>query len=97
MEHKLPTGRLTPKSNDVLAKRQYTGGFGQPDGFGSILVVDIRRSGDACLTLHYRSDPSGGPPKMWSVMLDNEQRKNLGKFLSNESFDPTHIEEVKSD
>jgi hypothetical protein len=47
----METGNLTPKSNDTVLEIQYTGAFGQPDGFGSVLTCRIARSGDATLAL----------------------------------------------
>jgi len=85
---KLPSGNLTPRSNSDTFCRRYSGGFGQPDGFGSVLDVRVNKAGDLCFTLYYKTGfPSS--PNMWSVTLTNEQRKNLGAGISNPELDPT--------
>ena len=83
---KMKTGKLTPKSNNVMAARRYSGSFGQPDGFGSVLAVTIHNDGEIQLTLTWKSE-SASAERQWSVRLTNEQRKNLGHFLSTE-FEP---------
>ena len=79
------TGNLTPKSNDTVLYQKYTGNFGQPDGFGSILELKVNTNGDLCLTLHYTTL---GDKKMWSVMLNNEQREHMAEVISKENYHP---------
>ena len=78
----LPTGGLTPRSNNKEVSCRYTGGFGQPDGFASVLEVTVNRGGDLALTLHWTEKGIN----MWSVMLTNEQRKHLSGLIA--SYDP---------
>jgi hypothetical protein len=88
----LPTGCLTPRTNETQAERRYCGAFAQPDGFSSVLNADVRQDGSSCLTLHYRGVDDAN--RMWSIMLTNEQRKNLGEFLLRGGWDPVHWEDV---
>ena len=83
------TGGLTPRSNDGVGEMRFSGGFGQTDGFASVLIASVRRSGEACLTLHYTAN-SG--PMVWSVMLTNQQRYVLADFLR--SYDPVLWEAI---
>ena len=86
------TGNLTPKSNDTVKAMRFTGNFGQPDGFGSILTVRINKKGDAILTLHYISEGKEG---LWSVMLNQEQRFALSRLLSPATYEAIHFEEFQ--
>lgn len=83
----MKTGKLTPRANDTVSRIRFSGSFGQPDGFGSVLEADQRESGEVALTLFYKMNNSD---HMWSVMLTNEQRKALGKFLF--EYEPTLFE-----
>lgn len=67
-------GNLTPRSSDVVADMRFTGNFGRPDGFGSLLEVLVRRSGEVCLTIDSKD-------QTWSVELTSEQRRELAKLL----------------
>ena len=70
---------LDPKSNDTVVKARFSGGFGQPDGFESILTVSVNRHGNATFHLAYKivnTDQS------WAVILDNDQRRELIRLLS---------------
>lgn len=71
-------GTLTPRSNNEVEAMRFSGGFGQPDGFSSVLTASIRTSGEACLTLEYEN---GGHIHQWSVMLTDEQRNALSALL----------------
>ena len=53
---------------------RFSGSFGQPDGFDSILTAIVKEDGGLCLTLNYKCDYE---ERMWSIELDNEQRKVL--------------------
>lgn len=87
----MQTGKLTPRSAETVAEMRFTGGFGQPDGFASILSVNVRTSGEAYLTLDYRLDPKGDEHR-WSVGLTSEQRRALGRLLL--SYEPVLIEQT---
>ena len=56
----LPTGGLTPRSNNKEVSCRYTGGFGQPDGFASVLDVTVndRRRSRTDAALHNRLERS---------------------------------------
>ena len=87
----LPTGGLTPRSNNKEKAYRYSGGFGQSDGFASILDVKVNTAGELTLTLHYKMT-TDRESQFWSVMLSNEQRKHLAALL--DSYDPTLWEEI---
>jgi hypothetical protein len=80
-------GKLTPRTGSVVASMRFAGGFGQPDGFGSILNVAIRTGGDLCLTLNYKLHDH---ETFWAVELTNEQRKKLAEFIL--SYEPVLYE-----
>ena len=88
----LPTGGLTPRSNSKEVAYRYTGGFGQPDGFASVLEVTVNRAGDLALTLHHTSGLDNHA-HLWSVMLTNEQRKHLSGLIA--SYDPVLWEDMQ--
>lgn len=90
--NKFPTGKLTSRSNDTVAERRYSGDFGQPSGFGSVLEVRINKSGAVAFLLHYLA--FDGNPMMWCVNLTNEQRLNLSEFLSTKTFEPKLWEDM---
>lgn len=46
-------GNLTPRSNDPISSMRFSGGFGQPNGFASVLTASVNKASDACLTLDY--------------------------------------------
>lgn len=85
------TGTLTPRSNDTVNEMRFTGNFGQPDGFGSVLTVSIRKDGAVCLTLTWK-DLLGDEEKTWSVMLTSDQRPVLAQLL--DSYNPKLWEKV---
>ena len=87
----IPTGGLTARSNNSEVAFRYSGAFGQPNGFGSVLEVKVNSSGDLALTLHYKTDLDK-QDHLWSVMLTNEQRKHLAELLG--SYDPVLWEEI---
>jgi hypothetical protein len=84
-------GKLTPRTGSVVASMRFAGGFGQPDGFGSILRADIRTGGDLCLVLNYKLHDH---ETFWAVELTNEQRKKLAEFIL--SYDPVLYENIPS-
>ena len=86
----MQTGNLTPRSNNTIDEMRFTGNFGQPDGFDSVLVASVRKSGDACLTLTYCMDVGDREERIWSIMLTNEQRLVLAKLLN--EYKPTLYE-----
>jgi hypothetical protein len=86
-------GKLTPRSNNLVAAMRFSGGFGQPDGFASVLTVRINTAGELALTLCYRHDVGDRQEHMWSVTLTNEQRVELADFLS--LYEPTLWEQFK--
>ena len=84
-------GTLTPRSSDVVTEMRFSGSFGQPDGFGSVLVAGVRRDGNACLSLHYSTGHFGGKlDHFWAVELTGEQRKALAALLV--SYEPRLFE-----
>lgn len=87
-------GNLTPRSNDTIDEMRFSGGFGQPDGFASVLTVRVNRAGEAYFTLCYRKDfHVDRNEDMWSVGLSNEQRMVLSSMLG--AYKPTLYEVIK--
>lgn len=86
------TKNLTSKSNDSVIEARFTGSFGQPDGFGSVLTLIINKAGNATLTLNYKDVDN--IERMWSVMLDNEQRRKLANMLTTYEPSFTAIDKV---
>jgi len=84
-------GTLTPKSNSCVDAMRFSGAFGQPDGFASVLDVTVNQGGEACLTLTHRVNYD---EKVWSVMLTDSQRNALAAMLGEyksrtfERYDP---------
>lgn len=76
-------GTLTPKSNSVVEEMRFSGNHAiGGGGHGSVLVADIRKSGEACLALYYSTGSFDDKlDHFWAVMLTNEQRKALAEFL----------------
>ena len=72
------TGKLTPRSNDCVRAMRLSGGFGQPDGFASVLDVKVNKAGEACFHLTYLIDYK---EHAWGVMLTSTQRKALAGML----------------
>jgi hypothetical protein len=87
------TGALTPRSNTTIQAMRFSGGFGQPDGFASVLIVRVAESGEVSLTLDYRTHPDTAYHQ-WSVQLTNEQRVTLANFLL--SYKPTLWESLSA-
>jgi hypothetical protein len=87
----METGKLTPKSNDTVCARRYTGSFGQPSGHGSILEAIVRRDGRLVLTVKTNLGD------MWTAELSNEQRKDFVAWAAPyepvlwEDIDPTSL------
>ena len=76
------TGKLTPRSNDCIKAMRFSGGFGQPDGFASVLDVKINQGGEVSFKLTYREVLlRGGVEHTWSVRLTDSQRKILAAML----------------
>ena len=86
-------GTLTPRSNDEIRAMRFSGNFGHPDGFESVLTVSIKKSGEVALTLEYKSN-CDNQINLWSVIrrffypsvsitlqLTDGQRNILGAFL----------------
>jgi hypothetical protein len=84
-------GKLTPRSADVIEAMRFSGAFGQPDGFDSVLTATVRRSGGVCFTLDYRIPPQDNDMR-WSVELTNEQRAAMAEFLG--QYKPTLCEKI---
>lgn len=85
----MKTGNLTPRTNKEIKSVRYSGGFGQPEGFASVLTVSVRQDGRASLTLMYDAENQ----KMWTVELTHEQRVHLASWLG--EYEPILHEEVK--
>ncbi len=85
----MKAGNLTSRTSDVVKAYRYAGPYAlHADGaISSVLTVSQRRSGNACLTLHYEGN------KMWSIELTDEQRIHLAKWLG--EYQPVLFEEVK--
>jgi hypothetical protein len=75
----MDTGNLTPRSADVVADMRFSGNFMQPDGFGLVLKVLVRRSGGVGLSLDYKS---ANGEQSWAVELSTEQRRELAQLLA---------------
>jgi hypothetical protein len=89
-------GTLTPKTNKVIEEMRFTGGFGQPTGFGSVLIASVREDGSACLSLHFSTGNfSGKFDHFWSVILTNEQRRALSELLAR--YQPRLFENTSGD
>jgi hypothetical protein len=61
-----------------VVKARYSGGFGQPDGFASVLTATVNKDGDLSLTLNYRVNSR---EEVWTVILTSEQRRHLASML----------------
>lgn len=94
--NKLPTGKLTPRSNEFVSGIRMTGAFGQPDGFGSVLRCIVTKDGSAQFTMYIRNEHRDGEQGIdfWTVALDNEQRCCLARWLSTTGHDPTLVEYI---
>lgn len=77
----MQTGNLTPRTNCTIDAMRFSGDFGQPDGFGSVLDVQVKKSGEVCFTLTYKMQPQSAEEHMWSVTLTEEQRRALAGLL----------------
>jgi len=88
------TGNLTPRCNSIVKALRFSGGFGQPDGFGSVLEASVCKDGRLVLTLVYKSGigPDAEHEHMWSVELTNEQRLALAQLAAD--YQPVLFEEV---
>jgi hypothetical protein len=75
MEH----GTLTSRSNGTVEAYRFTGQFGQPDGFGSVLTARVKTDGRLVLTLVYLSVDV---ERTWTVELDTYQRGVLGQLCN---------------
>ena len=91
----MKTGTLTPKANNIEDAMRFSGCFGQPDGFGSMLDVTVNTEGKACLTLTWKTDTSGGEEKRWSITLDSDQRNALASMLA--KYQPRTWERYKDE
>lgn len=74
---------MKTKSNNEIAAREYVGGFSpflrQPNKHS--LVVSHRQDGKVALTIFYQNGAAQPAQSMQSIMLNNEQKVNLAKFL----------------
>lgn len=89
----METGNLTPKSNNTVANMRFTGEFGQPGGFGSVLGVRLNNAGHVDFNICSRGW-NDDKEKSCHCNLNNEQRKALIKMLS--SHEPVLYENAKS-
>ena len=76
------------RTNNTVAEREYVGAF-QSAWLGSdkskhSLVASHREGGDLCLTIYHKT--ASGEQGLQSIMLTNEQKKNLAEFLT--SYEP---------
>ena len=89
----METGKLTPRSNDTIDRMRFSGGFGQPNGFGSVLEVIVNSAGDATFSLTYRMGvPHDDSERSWAIILTNEQRHILASMLG--AYKPRLYERV---
>jgi hypothetical protein len=84
-------GTLTPRSNTLVEAIRFTGAFGQPDGFGSVLLAEVKQDGRLVLTTTWKMDKDG-KEMTWTVELDNEQRKILAELAGR--YQPKLYEKV---
>jgi hypothetical protein len=83
-------GTLTARTPDVVKEMRFAGQGSQWDG-GSVLVAAIRRTGEACLSLHWSTGNFGKKlDHFWAIELTSEQRKALAAMLI--SYEPTLFE-----
>lgn len=87
----MKTGNLTPRSNNIVKSVRFSGSFGQPDGFSSVLVASVSRSGSLELNLTFR-DYNGSNERFWAVRLTNDQRRRLGQLCI--EYEPVQFEEI---
>ena len=89
----MKTGTLTPRSNNCVEGMRFSGDFGQPDGFGSVLAVRINEAGQACFALTYKN--MDGSESSWAVTLTDSQRDALAVFLA--EYKPRLFERYQRD
>lgn len=75
------TGNLTPRTNTTIEAIRFTGSFGHPDGFGSVLEAAVKEDGRLVLTLSWKTYPDP-TVRIWTVELDNAQRGVLAKLTA---------------
>lgn len=85
----MKTGGLTPRANGTVRTVRYSGGFGQLDGFRSVLTAAVRTDGRLVLTLEYRAL---GDEQAWTVELTQEQRRHLASWIG--EYEPVLFEDV---
>ncbi len=92
----MKTGLLTPRTNNTIRAKRYTGGFGQSNGFGSVLRVDVRQDGRLNLCLTYKETINDDSrERTWNCELSNEQRKDLAGWIG--EYDPILVEDIPND
>jgi hypothetical protein len=77
----MDTGTLTPRTNNTVEAMRFTGSFGQPNGFGSVLLAEVKQDGRLVLTLTYNRHGETNA-SVWSVELDSSQRNALAALAS---------------
>lgn len=83
-------GTLTPRTANVVKEMRFAG-EGSGWGDGSVLIAAVRRTGDACLSLHYSTGSFGDKlDHFWAIELTGEQRKALAALLL--SYEPVLFE-----
>lgn len=88
-------GNLTPRASDIVEAMRFSGGFGQPDGFSSVLEVMVRKDGSVCLRLLYSTIGDKRLSNFWAVELTNEQRFALQFFIGR--YQPRLFERFDAD
>lgn len=84
----MKTGTLTPRSNDCVKAMRFSGSFGQPDGFASVLDVKVNQGGNVSLSLTYKGGDN--QEHMWAVALTDSQRRALAVMLA--AYEPRVFE-----
>ncbi len=74
-------GNLTARSNNKIASFRYSGGFGQPDGFASVLTVSVNKEGNLTLSLTYKRSDLSSEEHFWAVTLTDSQRQHLASWI----------------
>jgi len=83
-------GTLTARTPDVVKEMRFAGQGNIWSG-GSVLIAAVRRTGEACLSLHYSTGNFGDKlDHFWAIELSSEQRKALAALLL--SYEPVLFE-----
>ena len=87
------TGKLTPRTNNTICAARFTGSFGQPNGFGSILEAAVREDGRLVLTCIWKDHLDNSKECMWTIELDSAQRNKLVDLVG--QYQPIFVERME--